>query len=262
MNRIVIGLLFVLSTTPMSGGDPPGFETILLPVWTPRTEGSYGTIWTSELVSYNASDQPLEEGADFRFLDTCALDAPDFVLQPRLPTRSCSAIEREGRGPGRLVYVAEHAREQLLLGVTLYEVSSSPFGSDGVEMPVVREDEIFEGAFDLLNVTADVAEYRSLLRVYDTKGTGGGVRVELWSPRDTMNPVAVRILAMTQSDGDGLMIFPSYAELPLSPAAIPELIPGEYLRVRIVPLSENPRLWGFVSMTNNQTQRINLIRPQ
>jgi len=52
----------------------------------------------------------------------------------------------------------------------------------------------------------------------------------------------------------------AYAEVPLN--SLFEIQGQDRVRIEVAPLTSGLRLWGFVSVTNNQTQHVTTVVPQ
>ncbi|HEX3577728.1 MAG TPA: IPT/TIG domain-containing protein [Thermoanaerobaculia bacterium] len=158
---------------------------------------------------------------------------------------------------GAFLYVPARLARDVITKVRVHDTSRDA-SSFGVELPAVSALD-FTAAVILTGIPTD-ARFRSTLRVYayDAKNFG---------------PVTLRV----RDDADGTLL----ASVPVALNAVPtqeEILPAAAqlsLDSIVAPLRSHARLriditdsdairpiWGFVSITNNQTQEITLITPQ
>ncbi|HEX3070803.1 MAG TPA: hypothetical protein VHX14_19695, partial [Thermoanaerobaculia bacterium] len=129
----------------------------------------------------------------------------------------------------------------------------------GVEIPVVSDLD-YAATLRLVGIPTD-ARFRSTLRVYAyDAGNFGPVTLRVRDNADgtLLATVPVALRAAPQG-GEGL--FPAAAQLSLDPIIAP-LRSHALLRIDIADSDAIRPVWGFVSITNNQTQEITLVTPQ
>lgn len=222
-------------------------ERILLPILTDARNGAGGTVWESQLLVYNDSD----EAVPFQ----PSLVAP-AVIHPGIVTRLPIYKPRAEYPPGVFLFVRKGNADRLRFHLRIRE--SSQGQTAGTELPVVREYEFLTGRAAFLDIPVS-PEYRSTLRIYGLEN-------------EESKPVLVRIFTLHGSD--------PFAEVTLALAPTPEgLLRPAYgeivdlttafavsgtapLRIEVEPLDPEVRFWGFVSVTHNQNQHVMTITPQ
>jgi hypothetical protein len=252
------------------------YEQILIPVLLPAGRvipGAFGSQWMAELWASNRSTYPAELFSDINCTFTCPPLVPDSPF-PQIGAETVTKIAiPEGAGMvGFLYYLQKGAADDVGFSLHISDISRSSQNM-GTEVGVVRERD-FRTTFDILNVPIDPRS-RATLRLYDT---------------DAVEFSAARIDIFTM---DGVQIATIQVQLPLPfPRANPELAPvvppfagfgqiddirtAKYgypvaslpvaswpARVRLrVKMVNGSRGWGFVSVTNNDTQLITTYRPE
>ena len=231
--------------------DPSGpfdrafFEPVLFPVMI-NGPGALGSVWSTEASMRNENDYafPLDSMFDFVF--------PQPPVSQPLPAHATNAGNATAPN-GYLMYVPRQSAPRLWFG-TLVKDLSRQAEALGTEIPVVREQDFFGRPFEILDVPTD-PRYRVALRLY---------RID---SRTTMH---LRILTL-DSSGDALVD----EDVALAPAAThamlaitdlvakyPQLSGKGSLLIEIDPQSVQPVGWGFVSVTNNETQHVTVVSPQ
>ena len=129
----------------------------------------------------------------------------------------------------------------------------------GTSLPVVHESR-FANRVALVDVPTDV-RFRSSLRIYSLiepqlNGPPLHVRVQI-RPLAGFGDLVDEIHDIVGGDTTGSFAGPGYLQIPLD--AWPQLRGTE--RLRIVLTSES-KIWGFVSVTNNETQHVTVVSPQ
>lgn len=135
--------------------------------------------------------------------------------------------------------------------------------SAGTEVPVVREDRMSAGPLYLLDIPVE-AGFRSTLRVYALPDVElPEVEVRYFRQPDPSGPGLDLDIHLLRTERLALRSRPSAGEWNLFPAiaeignvqTFPELAGESAIWVEIVPLTPGLRIWGLVSITNNETQR-------
>ena len=246
---------FVPNAFTFSGEPTAGLDALLFPIFLPPTDGAFGSRFVTDARVFNATGAP----AYLYGIDTnCLLISPTIrPLDPvdlnptendvTLPTNCSQSV-------GRIFYVTKGGRIAANLRVTDVTRQAQ---SHGVEVPVVRESELTQDRIALLNVPTD-PKYRLTLRIYSLKPTdwlvdvainGIGYRqVKLQPGRDQFEPwVGVISDWPTREQLGGA----SSMRVTLGGSRGPngQIEPG------------TPKIWAFLSVTNNETQNITLITP-
>ena len=226
---------------------------VLVPIVATGASGAFDSLWTSEVVAFNASPAPVE----ILYLHTCAgTCVPGAVVHAS--EASDLAILTGSTVPAAFIYVPNESVDAFEFGLRVRDVSRQT-DSWGTEVPVVRESRAFQSSFDLLNVPLP-SRFRQTLRIYDFEDkSGGGVRVQFYD-MVTGLPLKDFQLAMLPPRLEDIFT-PAYVQLDQF-GQTPELAGIDRIRVRISPTNSTQRLWAMVSVTNNVTQELTMITPQ
>lgn len=246
---------FLLITATVLSALPAWAQStrVLVPIVATGASGAFDSRWTSEVVAFNASTDPVMILYPHTCVGTCGV--PGAVLHAS--EGSDLAILTGSAVPAAFIYVPDGSVGAIEFGLRVRDVSRQT-DSWGTEVPVVRESRAFQGSFDLLNVPLP-SRFRQTLRIYDFDDrAGSGVRVQFF------DMVTGRLLkdfqlAMLALSND--VFTPAYVQLDQFGQA-PELAGLDRIRVRISPTNATQRLWAMVSVTNNVTQELTMITPQ
>lgn len=165
--------------------------------------------------------------------------------------------------PSRVLFASRDAVADMTANLRIYDESRSQIDA-GAEIPVVRERDLLTGTTQLHAVPLNGA-YRLNLRIYDLALTEARFRVRVYEEfagTTTALPIQELELTATTPQRGEFRFEAAYADygtltfLLNSPVIRPPL-----LRVQIEPLTEGSRYWAFISVTNNDTQRVTLITP-
>ena len=224
-------------------------EQYLLPVFIEPIQGAYGSEFRTELRGVSTGADPNEEIAIWGLQTGCRytppvcnwLEEPMVFLLP-IPIGSDlvdSAAFQTGT-PGRFIEVAHEQKDALSLSLRVYDTSRA--GENfGTEIPIVRRSEFRRQAFALPAVPLD-PRFRNTLRIYATGATT--VQVKFGTE---VHELSLRA---------GQHVFdPAYAQWTAFPAGTGTT------NVVITPAANGPAVWGFISVTNNDTQHITTITP-
>jgi hypothetical protein len=223
------------------------FERVLVPVFF-SGPGAFGSQWKTEAALYNGDDYPIDEAGQPFFTFQCPFDPCDGRPQPRATTFASG----ESVPTGVVSFLPRYAMPNVHFSVLVRDLSrdATDFGTS---VPVVRESEMFTRAFSLVNVPSD-ARYRLGLRLY---------------AYDTI-PTTF-LVTMTPIGGGNVANF----NVPLLPAREhafafigdllaehPEVAGQGPMTITITPFEPASRAWGYVSITNNNTQHVTVITPE
>ncbi|HEX8154419.1 MAG TPA: hypothetical protein VF698_14895, partial [Thermoanaerobaculia bacterium] len=218
-----------------------------LPITTSTTPGAYGSLWSTE-IWYRAESAaavfPLAI-ADVMPQAKTTVPLPVFRVPP-------------GRPPGQFIYVTRAAADGIRINLRIQDLSRQS-QTWGTEIPVVREQEFFDGPITLIHVPTD-SRFRQALRIYDAGGEGSGrVMVRIF-PSNGQELLGEEELPLPV---DGLPIYsPGYAQIVSVADRFPAVVAASIVRIEITPLTASTRLWAFVSVTNNETQHVTTITAQ
>src|ERR1051325_1544120 len=206
-----------------STDDPAFFTPVLIPVFF-SGPGAMGSQWRTELSVANEND---------------------FGV----PGASVTIGQNESEG--KLMSIPRQGAENIFFDARVRDTSREAEDL-GAELPVVREKNFYSGAFDLLNVPAD-PRFRVSLRAYRIDD-GTTVHVKI---RPMLEPNAAPLVDVDiplHTVGNMRMV--SVPNL----AGYPQLA-GRGPLVITIAGGPAPATWAFVSITNNDTQRVTMIAP-
>ncbi len=131
----------------------------------------------------------------------------------------------------------------------------------GTSYPVVSEEQFTTGEFGLSDIAVG-PQFRSMLRVYDLQSRGSGrLGLRVYAPSSGLSPdllIGEYSLPFNYDPGSSILE-PGYLEWSLW--NLPELGPYETVRLALTPETSGLRFWGFVTVTNNETQHVTVIEP-
>lgn len=249
---ILLGLLwvFVQARPAIAQSDNTALR-VLLPVAIENVPGARGSLWTSELWIHNGTP------------DTVMVGPTRLASEYRIPAGQTDEppifLRSDGSHPGLFLFVESEDHMDVTFNLRIQDLSRQA-ETWGTEIPVVRDTEFHGGKLVLLNVPLD-ERFRQTLRIYES---------------DLMEDSAVLVSVYRMGfAGDDLLLDERRVDLRL---AIPDRSPAyaqidsfsgfsglagtERVRVEIMPMTEDMRLWAFVSVTNNETQHVTTITPQ
>ncbi len=240
--------------------DRAAHEAILIPLVF-AGDGAFGSSWTTDLWVHNDTPFNISQ-LDGPFASVVCVAPP--CLQPLYANRTMKLDVPPSFSPfphGRIMYVPRGSGAGLHFDLRVHDTKRQG-ETHGVAIPVVRERDLRDRAFSLLDVPGD-AQYRARLRIYSIdpqpdSSLASSPFIRLFTMSDN---ALVGQQAFTLSDRDADT--PAYAELDLDPLIRAATKPGPY-RVEVdLPIpTVSPSYWGFVSITNNQTQNVTVVTPQ
>lgn len=270
LNRRGLILLLFAAQALLAQDVPPrsSFERVLLPVTNVHDiPGAYGTDWRVELALRNASDEPIHTFRQYH-LYFC-IDWPIMCeRRPMLPPNSV-ADERwtgfahgmlgSGRGQGAFIYIPKD-EEQIFMNLHLFEHTLG-HQAEGVEVPVVRSDEMLLHPVELLNISTTPSA-RRLLRVYaappfDVYDIAMIARVYPLRGDELLAEIPLTLARREPPE-----THPHYVQARIDHEQWPLLATAAEVRVRIEAVS-HPQVpyWAMVSITDNDTQHVTLATP-
>jgi len=230
-------------------------ERILIPI-AASGPGPSAARFETEISITNASDEPVPvTGAA---VTPSSFEPQIFpVVPPHSTTVVTDVLRNRGAYPGAFIYVPARLRRDVITKVRVHDTSRDA-SAFGVLIPAVSDLD-FAATVRLTGIPTD-PRFRSTLRVYAYDATNfGPVTLRVRDDGDgtllTTVPVA---LSGIRSEAD---IYPASAQLSLD-AIMGPLRGHQRLRIDIADSDTIRPIWGFVSITNNQTQEITLVTPQ
>jgi hypothetical protein len=226
-----------------------------------QVPGGYGSLWETRLTLVNHGDSPVLIGS----IDPGCAFQP-CILQPVAADSTLHALFGRGGEPGTFLLVERDRADQVAVQLRIQDVSRQS-QTWGTELPVVRERDALSTEAELLDIPVDPS-FRALLRVYDFQpSTGHSVLVRVFHtdpkkqvPRQQVVDPLLAEFTLSLQPPEFPLDYPGYAQVTLwNLAGLPTT--GR-LRVEITPVEPGLRFWGFVSVTNNETQHVTTITPR
>lgn len=243
----------------VSIGDASDWSRILLPLIMEETPGANGSLWKAELTGLIDSPEGLRhvpEGCGGRE-DPCS---------PPPSKRAFDLREQDfivTEGLAQFVYVDKAHARQLHVSTRVFD-STRQEVTAGAFVPSPRDEDFSAEGFTLIGIP--VAEpFRSTLRIYDYDAHDGAeVLVELYGD-DAETPFASNVYTLdtglqpTTLTTAQLPAAPALAQVDLTPLV--DAAVYERLRLSVRPVTPGVRLWGIVSITNNETHHVTVLTP-
>ena len=255
-NRLLLLLILVVCCASVNAQEVE-VEKILLPIALRQPiPGAYGSLWKTELWVRNDGQNPVEIVTDCQ-VGGCV----PYLMPPGVAERELGIIyPRSDQPPGVFLLADPRYAGDLQISLRIRDLSRQEL-TWGTELPVVRSTDLRVGKLGFLDVPLE-ARFRQMLRLYSMAAEPIPVTVSFFEiPWRTLAPqpaLATRALTIAPSASGN---FPGYVELPDFASTIPELIGKERVYVEIRSDSALP-FWGFISVTNNETQHVTTITPR
>ncbi len=263
---LLIALTFGVFGETLQAQPTPGYTRVLVPVYVVNTPGAYGSLWHSETwIRYSGTETMRMAPRPYDCAFECPVGGP---VEPDRPSL-------------RLPYLAGYPESAILVHVESQHVSEVTFASrirdvsraalsGGTEIPVVREDRMSTGPIYLLNVPIE-PRFRHTLRVYALPDVEQPeVEVRYFRQPLPSDPLTDLNLYQLRAERIALRLGPPTDHWNLSPAiavvgnveTFPELAGESAIWVEVVPITPGLRIWGLMSITNNENQQVTIISPQ
>jgi hypothetical protein len=239
--RISFAAVFLTLTIPAAAfaqGDAA--VRVLIPVTVHAVPGAYGSLWSTQLRCLNLGEEPVTITPVTQSHYVAAPGWTQLVPAGALPPeRPGVVLNLLGAGAGKVQF-----------DLRLFNDADRDVNW-GTEVPVVREDE-FRDAIDLLNVPTS-EQFRMHLRIYSIEDVAEGERavVSVWSDDDRL---------FGETEVPLLYARPAYAALSVADT-FPSVRELPRVRVRVTTRSGQTKLWAFISITSNTTQRVSVVTP-
>jgi hypothetical protein len=221
------------------------FERVLVPVYY-NGEGAFGSIWHTSLTVRNSNRYPVQFWQPLVDLPMIApVSSHDFAV-PVAPA-------------GFFLFIPRESASTTHFGALVRDVTREAEGW-GTEIPLVREHEFSELA-ELLNVPTD-ARYRRMLRIYSAGSVSDIAQVTIHAmdgSQTARESVPLTSASPCSAGTPCLSSFPASAVLDFD-ALFPEIASLGRIGISIGGLTAP--VWGFLTITNNETQQVTVISPQ
>lgn len=221
---------------------PDDYERMLIPVGGP-TPGAFGSIWIAPVSAYSEKSMTVR-------VPYC-VSSGTCGSQLNLVAGTPAKFGVDGSSNGAFLYVPREFANDA--DFTVHVVDWTHPSDSHAEVPVVRARD-FRPLLRFLDIPIG-ANVRSNLRIYGYNA--GSVTVTV---RDTTSG---RITGTTQLQLQGGSIgdFPTY---PWTVAITPDLLTGVshlYTAMLEVTSDNGGPIWAFITLTNNDTQHVDLVLP-
>ena len=244
-------------------GNAEEWRRILIPFTATDIHGFGGSLWKTKISMLAMADVELQPNNCQKPLQEVCFGTPARrSLDFREFGYLWSDFGHEARA--QFVYVHRDQESSVRMNARVYDVSREE-ETAGSEMPIVRERELTTDTISLLDIPL-AAQYRHTLRIYDGDGRDGAkVAVEIFADDEEEPRLSyIQTLATPKPEhfvtSSQLPAFPAYAELALG--SLLELDGIESLRIELRPVDADLRIWGLVSITNNNTHHVTMVTPQ
>jgi len=229
-----------------------GFDQVLLPIFVEPVNGAFGSIFNTHLRLANSTTT--ERTWVLGLTPFCALSAcvyPDplevpYLLEPD-HTYHPQDVVYTGK-PGQFLFIPKTLPEPFM-NLRVFDSSRDAFNF-GTELPIVPLSEFTLRDIKLLGVPGD-PRFRNTLRIYAEGETSVTVVID-----DMAWHLPVRAGANALDPA-----YAQFTDFPTDVAAFDvTIIPSTVTPP--MPGLNAPRIWAFISVTNNETQLITTITPQ
>jgi len=236
------------------------FERVLLPIFLQPIFGAHGSEFVTDFQAYNRSELPiLMYGLQHECDALPCYGPPDGGLYFAPRWGLAGSDVQYGGNPGAFVYVPRSQANDLAMQLRVYDVSREATNF-GTEIPVVREDDLIFADITLLGVPTD-ARFRNTLRIYGTWGWNVIVRIE-----GAGGYLAEHVVTLSESQTPYDPAYGVFTAFPndIGPVRVTiDIEPPDCCIIDpLPPLPSPPAIWGFITVTNNDTQHITVISPQ
>jgi hypothetical protein len=231
----------------------PKTEEIIIPIAYQPISAAFGTRWMSDISVYNDSDDAVAIEPEL-----CSSLGMAFVCDHpirRVPPRALMRIEPVSAWPDYPAMIlrppADHAGN-LHFTVRLRETSRDPDGP-GTEIPIVRTKDFQQQRVWLPSIPTST-RFRATLRVF-TRSDAVTVRVRDNATGELLSERESRRYYPTDSDPFGTLTFSGLLDSALVRA-------HEKVRIEVESPREYLPVWAMVTLTDNESQRVQIFTPQ
>lgn len=236
--------------TVVSAPEGSSIDRILIPLATTTIPGAFGSLWSAELYLRNDGDHPVTIWSPAQH----SLSGP--VVVPPHTDSSASDLRLNITPSEAILHVQKRSDTTIRMNLRVRDLSRSSL-SAGTEVPLVREVDASPQAIDMLNVPMD-SRFRAMVRIFDVAGAyNRRARVSVF-PMGNDAEICSADLTLASRDGRQDAYSPGIAVIGSLSAFCPQAAPGP-VRVHLETLDDGIRLWGFASVTNNETQEVTTI---
>jgi hypothetical protein len=266
MRPLLTAILLLFCATFVQAGELTT-TTILIPTLY-NGGGVFGSTWWSNVVLTNQAAVPFASpGVTFAVL--CPI--PEGCFSSQVPAGQFGAIATPRPANGLLLYASSEFASKLAFQGRFGQ--GVPGVTNGTEMPIVRDEDFFTAPIHLPFVALHPSQVpiRSTLRIYGIDAlpdTNVRVEVRAWSSPtgEALASKVVRLEVPPSPAGVSRPIYPAFSQISLQSEFPFEQLLGSYFAITVVPLplpnDAVPRIWAFISTTDNNTQETSIQQPQ
>ena len=235
------------------------FELVLVPsIREAPLAGANGSLWVTDLWIRNSASEAVifAQGEPYCHNPFC-LEGRPHTIDPMTTSRPQDVLEPLS-GDAGLFYVEKRFADQLFFSLRVRDVSRMA-ESAGTRIPVVRENEMYSTAFELLNVPVNSG--RLNLRLYETDNVIDQVlvRVLLLPMHGEQELASVTTVLYPRSRVTDFPALPSQTVL-YDLAQVLPIAHTDAIRIRIEPLVPG-RFWAYATITNDTTNEVTVVAP-
>lgn len=225
--------------------------------------GAFGAQWKTDLWMRNSGLTDIEIAPWTCGNQVCPAVFPlRTYLGPGRSLRNLPPLDSAADGnPSRLIYIPRNVAANVSFSLRFADVSRAELDG-GVEMPVIREQELLADTAQLFNVPLG-RNFRVMLRVYELSYPSSRFLVKVY-PQSELDEASVHQLELTANAGESgaFRSKAGYAQFDLTSLLGESKAWPETARIEVTPLTPGANFWAFASITNNETQIVTLVTPQ
>jgi hypothetical protein len=246
---------------PLATGGPADYVMTLVPLSAVQVSGAHGSRWTAELRVFNASHLTLRMLGPEEVFQSPPID-PAVQIEPHQTEQVI--LSNGGNGvDGAFLYVPSLLSWAPKFSLRVRDISQNA-ASLGTEIPVVG---YYQAGTDvmLVDIPTD-PRYRATLRIYAFTPAPMRVGVAVY-PESGNTPIEQYDVNLHGIDTNFEPFPANPAYIAVDPLTAIVRASGPRVRVELTNYGHNvspppPPIWGFVSITNNETQQVTAVTPR
>lgn len=225
--------------------------------------GAFGAQWKTDLWMRNSGLTDIEIAPWTCGTQVCPAVFPlRTYLGPGRSLRNLPPLDSAADGnPSRLVYIPRNVAANVSFSLRFADVSRAALDG-GVELPVIREQELLGDTAQLFNVPLG-RSFRVMLRVYELSYGSSRFLVKVY-PQSESDEASVHQLELTATSNESgpFRSKAAYTQFDITGLLSESKAWPETARIEVTPLTPGSNFWAFASITNNDTQIVTLVTPQ
>ena len=232
-------------------------DRLLIPVAMRPTTGAFGSFWETSFWVLNPNSFPVDNDLPIAcFVEPCGT--------PRLLPGQMRFVDfgEPADNPGFVAHVQQPS-DNVWFNLRTIDTSRQA-DTFGTQIPVVPERAFYQRSFYLVDVPT-ASRFRVMLRLYDIDArSDANVQIRAISLTGSVYGLAHVRLDPSPSTSNYPSNKPSYLHIQYLPSLIPGIptsgTPSLY-NLEITPESPGLKIWGFITVTHNDTQHVTTIVP-